>query len=77
MRLPYMEVSVNGGTPIAGWITMENPIYKLDDFEGTPIYIHSWKPPYVYVFKILHARTYRFKHQESILRGISFRTWDR
>ena len=26
--IPYMEVSINGGTPIAGWFTMENPKQK-------------------------------------------------
>ena len=27
--IPYMGVSINGGTPIAGWFTMENPKQKL------------------------------------------------
>ena len=26
----YMRVSINGGTPIAGWVIVENPI-KIDD----------------------------------------------
>jgi len=26
----YMGVSINGGTPIAGWFIMENPINKYD-----------------------------------------------
>ena len=30
-----MEVSMNGGTPIAGWFTKENPI-KMDDLEVSP-----------------------------------------
>ena len=25
----YMGISIHGGTPIAGWFTMENPIKKL------------------------------------------------
>ena len=29
-----MEVSINGGTPIAGWFIMENPI-KMDEL-GVP-----------------------------------------
>ena len=33
--IPYMEVSINGGTPIAGWFTMENPNLKLM-IEGYP-----------------------------------------
>ena len=37
----HMGVSINGGTPIAGWFTMKNPI-KMDDlgvplFQETPI----------------------------------------
>ena len=31
----YMEVSMNGGTPIAGWFTKENSI-KMDDLEVSP-----------------------------------------
>ena len=30
----YLEVSINGGTPIAGWFIRENP-YKMDDL-GVP-----------------------------------------
>ena len=29
----YMRVSINGGTPIAGWFIMENPI-KMDDLRA-------------------------------------------
>ena len=30
-----MGVSINGGTPIAGWFLMENPNLKMDDL-GVP-----------------------------------------
>ena len=36
-----MGVSWNGGTPIAGWFTMDNPIEMDDDWE----YPYSRKPP--------------------------------
>jgi len=32
-----MAVSINGGTPIAGWFAVENPIYKWMITGGTPI----------------------------------------
>ena len=36
----YLGVSINGGTPIAGWLIRENPIYKLMITRGTPISGH-------------------------------------
>ena len=33
--IPTMEVSINGGTPIAGWFTMENPNIKRMMIGGT------------------------------------------
>ena len=33
----HMVVSINGGSPIAGWCRMENPILIDDWFRGTPI----------------------------------------
>ena len=33
----YMEVSINGGTPIAGWFIRENPV-KVDDDWGYPYF---------------------------------------
>ena len=36
----YLGVSINGGTPIAGWLIRENPIYKLMTTRGTPISGH-------------------------------------
>ena len=35
-----MEVSINGGIPIAGWFTMENPNLKWMRTGGTPILGH-------------------------------------
>ena len=32
----YLGVSINGGSPIAGWFTTEDPS-KMDDFGSTPI----------------------------------------
>ena len=31
----HMVVSINGGTPIAGWFTMEHPT-KMDENRGCP-----------------------------------------
>ena len=42
----YMKVSINGGTPIAGWFTVENLI-KMDDL-GIPLF---QEPPYIYIYK--------------------------
>ena len=39
----YMGGSINGGTPIAGWFTMENSL-KIDENWGYPYFR---KPPYV------------------------------
>jgi len=41
----YMKVSINGGTPIAGWFTVENLI-KMDDL-GIPLF---QEPPYIYIY---------------------------
>ena len=41
-----MWVSLNGGTPIAGWCPIENPT-RMDDFGGYPYF---GKPPYVYIY---------------------------
>jgi hypothetical protein len=40
-----MEVSYNGGTPIAGWFTMENPV-KIHDL-GVPPFQEAYhlRPP--------------------------------
>ena len=34
----YMGVSINGGTPIAGWFIRENPIYKWMMNRGYPYF---------------------------------------
>ena len=36
----YLGVSVNGGTPIAGWFIVEHPI-KIDDLGVAPFQIAS------------------------------------
>ena len=38
----YMGVSINGGTPIAGWFIMEHPIKWI--ISGYP---HFRKPPHI------------------------------
>ena len=42
----YMEASINGGTPIAGLVIMENPI-KMDDDWGYPYFR---KPSYIFKY---------------------------
>jgi len=41
-----MGISMNGGSPIAGWFRMENPM-KMDDNWGYP---HFRKPPNLCAF---------------------------
>ena len=43
-RSIQMKISMNGGTPIAGWYTLENPpkLSKMEYLEGYP---HFRKPP--------------------------------
>ena len=42
-----MGISINGGTPIAGWFRRENPIYK---WMMTGWYPYFRKPPYIYIY---------------------------
>ena len=37
----HMEVSINGGTPIAGWFIMDNPIKIWMITRGTPIFLET------------------------------------
>ena len=44
-RSPFFLVSINGGTPIAGWFIVEKPSFFMNDlgvplFQETSIYIH-------------------------------------
>ena len=46
----HMEVSINGGTPIAGWFTMENPI-EMEDLGVLYPYFEETTILYIYVYK--------------------------
>ena len=35
-----VEFSINGGTPIAGWFTIENPICKIREMDNL-VYLHE------------------------------------
>ena len=45
----YMVVSINGGTPSFGWLTMESPIEK-GWFGGTPISGNLYLYIYIYIY---------------------------
>ena len=47
----YIQVSINMGTPIAGWFIRENPI-QMDDDWGYPYFR---KPSYMYLYNPLHS----------------------
>ena len=59
-----MGGSINGGTPIARWFSMETPV-KMDDlevppFQETPIYVYSYI--YLYMFFYINHDLCIFKY---------------
>ena len=55
----YMGVSSNGGTPIAGWFVVENPI-KVDylGIAGYPYFRKHHKYIYIYICIYLYSYIY-------------------
>ena len=50
----YMEVSKNGGAPIAGWFIMDNTI-KIDDLWIPPFWETSIWCIYIYIYIYIHT----------------------
>ena len=54
----YMGVSINGGTPIAGWFIRDNPT-KMDDDWGYP---HDYGNPLIDLYIYIHIYIWILGH---------------
>ena len=62
-----MEGSINGGSPIAGWLIMANPI-KMDDLGGIPI-LGNLHIPLCPCFRSFLGECY-CNHNQSLIAGL-------